>query len=208
MSAPERITYLARRHPSFATHDEWMPRWREHWALAARQPESATVARYAQCEVVVDTTSPPHDAVAFSEYVSPEARRSNRASEGYHAIMRADELVVFDRAILECSFFGAHHVLAGVEEGPFKVVRFLVGSTDDADWADRATAVLGEAALLGYAQTRALPPPPAGWGLAVDGCEELWVDTLDDARRLLVPPEGSLRMSVGVVTREVVLKRP
>lgn len=206
MRAPERITYLARRNPSFASHDEWMPRWREHWALAARQPESATVARYAQCEVLRDTTSPPHDAVAFSEYVSPQARVRNRAAVDYHATMSADERLVFDRVILECSFFGTHHVLAGVEMGAFKVVRFLIGSSDSADWESRAADVQDGAELLGYAQTRALPPPPGGWGLAVDGCEELWVGSLAEAEALIAAPAGRFEVSVGVITDEVVLK--
>lgn len=208
MSAPERITYLARRHPSFASHDEWMPRWRAHWELAASQPESATVARYAQCEVLLDTAEPAHDAVAFSEYVSPEARLRNRGAAGYHAIMSADELQVFDRLILECAFFGTHHVLAGVESGAFKVVRFLVGRSDAAGWDARAAEVLAGPPLLGYAQTRALPPPPEGWGLAVDGCEELWVDSLDAAQALVAAPAGAFDLTVGVVTREVVLKSP
>lgn len=209
MSAPERITYLARRHPSFASRQEWVPRWRTHWELATRQPESATVARYAQCEVLFDTTSPPHDAVAFSEYVSPDDRVRNRAAEGYHAIMSADELLVFDRLIRECSFFGTHHVIAGAEAGAFKVVRFLVGSSAAADWEARAVEVLDGASLLGYAQTRALPPPPGGWGLEVDGCEELWVGSIDEARTLLTPErrDGAFTMRVGVVTDEVVLRR-
>jgi len=206
MSAPERITYLARRHPSFASHEEWMPRWREHWALADRQPESSTVARYAQCEVLLDTTAPAHDAVAFSEYVSPEARRQNRSAAGYHALMSADELLVFDRLIVECAFFGTHHVLAGVESGAFKVVRFLTGSSDVVDWETRAAAVLEGAPVLGYAQTRALPPPAGGWGLAVDGCEELWVASLDEAQALVAASAGPFELSVGVVTDEVVLK--
>lgn len=206
MSAPERITYLARRHPSFASHDEWMPRWRRHWELAARQPESSTVARYAQCEVLIDTTSPPHDAVAFSEYVSPEDRLRNRAAAGYHAIMSADELLVFDRLIVACAFFGTHHVLAGVESGAYKVVRFLRGSSDVTDWETRATEVLDGPSVLGYAQTRALPPPPGGWGLAVDGCEELWVASLVEAEALVAASAGPFELSVGVVTDEVVLR--
>lgn len=121
--------------------------------------------------------------------------------------MGADELLVFDRPILECSFFGTHHVLAGVQSGPFKVVRFLAGSSVS-DWEDRAATALGARPVLGYAQTRALPAPPAGWGLAVDGCEELWVASLDAARALLVPPAavGPFSTVAAVVTREVVLR--
>ena len=183
-----------------------MPRWRAHWELAARQPESATVARYAQGEVLADTTAPPHDAVAYSEYVSPEARVRNRSADGYHAIMRADELRVFDRPILECAFFGTHHVLAGVEAGAVKVVRFLVGADRAADWDDRAASALATAPLLGYAQTRALPAPPGGWGLPVDGCEEFWVDSLELAHALLTAPAGPFRVHVAVAAHEVVLR--
>src|SRR5690606_17671668 len=105
VTAPERIMYLARRHPRFATREEWVPRWRAHWELAAAQPESATVRRYIQSEVLVDDSPRPHDGIGSSDYVSLEARLRNRSSERYHAIMRADELEVFDRPIIECAFF-------------------------------------------------------------------------------------------------------
>lgn len=213
MSGAERITYLARRHPSFASHEEWMPRWRAHWALAAAQPESSTVRRYAQCEVLVDAADPPRDAVAFAEYVSPEERVRNRSAERYHAVMRADELEVFDRPIAECSFLGIHRLLAGAGRGPIKVVRFLRrpprGDPADAVWADRAARVMeATEGVLGYAQTRALPAPGSGWGLPVDGCEELWVADVVAGGRLLAEPsreDDGFVVTDAVVTAEVVL---
>lgn len=220
MTAPERITYLARRHPSFASRAAWVPRWREHWALAAAQPESATVRRYVQCEVLFDTAATPRDAVASAEYVSPEARLRNRSAQDYHAIMRADELQVFDRGIRECSFIGTHHVLAGEGRGMFKIVRFVrhaasVATSDfAAAWADWAFGMLdGGDGILGYAQTRALPPPgPEGWGLAVEGCEELWFADPDSARGFLSGPLAAATATApfvvtdAVVTDEVALK--
>lgn len=209
MSPPERITYLARRNPSFRSRAVWVRRWRAHWELAARQPESATVHRYAQCEVIEDTTVPPHDAVAFAEYASPEERARNRAADRYHAIMRADELVVFDRTIAECSFLGTHHMIAGVDRGPVKVVRFLRGHRNQADWDARATEVLdAHLPLGGYAQTRASPPPPTGWGLEVGGCEEFWVGSFEEAQALAAFPCVSDRrdLHARVVTVEAVLK--
>lgn len=208
----ERIVYLARRNPAFATHDEWVPRWRAHWALAASQPESATVRRYAQCEVLADLDPVPHDAVATSEYWSPEARLANRAASRYHAIMGADELEVFDRPILECALFGTFHVLHGTGEGPYKVVRFLRGREGFAaawsGWARRWSEL--PHGMLGYAQTRAIDPRG---GLDADGCEEFWFRDPATAEAFLRSPELAAAAAelpadpIGtVVTDEVVLK--
>lgn len=208
----ERIVYLARRNRAFATHDEWVPRWRSHWALADAQPESGTVRRYAQCEVLVDLDPVPHDAVATSEYWSPEARIANRSSRRYHALMGADELEVFDRPILECAFFGTFHVLHGAGEGPFKVVRFLRGRDGFAEawtrWAARWRDL--PHGMLGYAQTRAIEPRA---GLDVDGCEEFWFADPGVAERFLRSPaleaaaaELPADLIAAVVTDEVVLR--
>jgi hypothetical protein len=211
----QRIVYLARRNPLFAVHDDWVPRWRAHWALAASQPESATVRRYAQCEVLVDIDPDPHDAVATSEYWSPEARLANRSATGYHAIMTADELEVFDRPILECAFFGTFVPILGAAEGPFKVVRFLRSSRPafvDAwvGWSAWLHDVPD--GLLGYAQTRALGPR-SGSGLDVDGCEEFWFADRAAAEAFLRGPELAratrdlpAAVVAAVVTDEVVLK--
>lgn len=222
MSAPERISYLARRHPAFVGHAEWLPRWRAHWALAAAQPESSTVRRYLQCEVLFDLSPRPHDAVASAEYFSPEDRVRNRGAAGYHAIMREDELLVFDRAIAECSFIGTHHVLAGAGRGPYKAIRFVRRADGvpaegfPAAWEGWASWLADgtEGGLLGYAQDRALPAPgPGGWGLAVDGSEEFWFGDAASAIRFLTGRELARRTARApftvvdaVVTDEVALK--
>lgn len=218
MSLPERITYLARRNPSFASHEAWVPRWREHWALAAGQPESATVARYAQGEVIDDDADPPYDGMAFSEYRSPADRIRNRSAEGYHAIMSADEELVFDRLILECSFFGTRHLIAGGDRSPYAVVRFVrrarPGDDFFANWERWAAWCTGlPHGMLGAAQTRALPAPVGGWGLDVDGCEDYRFATLGAARRFRDGEELARRTAAGpfvvahtVVIHETVLK--
>jgi len=218
VSAPERITYLARRHPSFSTRAEWVPRWREHWALAASQPESATVRRYAQGEVLLDAAEPRHDGMAYAEYVSPEARLRNRAAQGYHSIMSADEAVVFDQLILGCSFFGTHHLLAGDVSAPFAVVRFVRRAWVGQDfaltwerWAEPWSTL--PHGMRGIAQTRALPAPPDGWGLDVDGCEEYRFATLGAARMFFEGVELAQRtaeapfvVTDAVMVHDVVLK--
>lgn len=218
-----RINYLARRHPRL-THDEWVPRWRQHWRLADRQPQSATVRRYIQCEVLHEHGPGGHDGVASSEYFSDAARRANRAATDYHRIMREDETLVFDRLIEECSFIGEHRVLAGSGTGPFKVVRFLtrrpgIGADEFADaLADpHATRVLRSSTeLLGYAQNLAVQPDhPTGWGLNVDGSEELWFDAPQAAiayshsealYRLDTDATELFSVTAQVVTNEVILK--
>lgn len=218
-----RINYLARRHPRL-NHEEWVTRWRQHWRLAERQPESATVRRYIQCEVLHEHGSGAHDGVASSEYFSDAARRANRAATDYHRIMREDERQVFDRLIEDCSFIGEHRVLAGSGTGPFKVVRFLARhariSADefaDALAGAHATRVLRSSVeLLGYAQNLAVRPDrPTGWGLDVDGSEELWFDRLpaaiayshsDALRRLDTEATELFSVAAQVVTNEVILK--
>ncbi len=210
MTAPLRINYLARRNAGF-TADEWIPVWRSHWALAASLPESRTVRRYIQCEVLLDPCALPHHAVASSEYFSPEARAANRGASGYHAIMGADEARVFETVISECSFIAEHHVLAGSGTGPFKVVRYL-GAVDFEAWAPVALSLTDR--LLGYAQNRAVDPErPEGWGLDVAGSEEFWFDSAEAAmefsrsRRLRDATASSdLLVAHTVVTNEVILK--
>nr|BFE59710.1 hypothetical protein GCM10020063_042360 [Dactylosporangium thailandense] len=146
-------------------------------------PESATVRRYIQCEVLFDTDPVPHDGVASAEYVSLAARQANRSAAEYHRIMRQDEELVFDTLIVNSSFIGSHHVLTGPGTGPYKVVRFL--KRDPAvppgefapRWRDHHAPQLIEAwpEMLSYAQNVAVgPESPRGWGLDVDGSEELW----------------------------------
>lgn len=210
MSAPLRINYLARRNAGF-TAEEWIGVWRSHWALAASLPESATVRRYIQCEVLLDPCAAPHHAVASSEYFSPEARAANRGAVGYHATMGADEERVFETRISECSFIGEHHVLAGSGTGPFKAVRFLRAVDFDA-WAPVALSLSDE--LLGYAQNRAVEPErPEGWGLDVAGSEEFWFDNalsaIDFLESDLLREEttaAGLEVEHAVVTNEVILK--
>lgn len=218
MTAVYRINYLARRHPRL-THEDWVRRWRDHWRLADRQPESATVRRYIQCEVIHDTAAVPHDGVATAEYFCPDARRSNRTATDYHRLMRADEEQVFDRLIERCSFIGEHRVLSGAGTGPFKVVRYLKRRPDVppatfvAAWrGSHASRILESTSdLLSYAQNQPVAPErPAGWGLDVDGSEELWfadADTATAYAKSAVPPEpGPFTVVAQVVTNEVILK--
>jgi hypothetical protein len=212
-----RINYLARRNPSM-THEQWVPRWREHWRLAARQPESATVRRYIQCEVLHDDARPAHDGAASSEYFSAEARTANRAAVDYHRIMRQDEELVFDSLIERCSFIGEHRVLSGAGTGPFKVIRFLkrrpgLSSEDFARaWSGEHVrrALESSPELLSYAQNLPIEPErPGGWGLDVDGSEELWFDGLRpaiDYARTLPRDSPHFRVAAQVVTNEVILK--
>ncbi|MFF5234349.1 hypothetical protein [Dactylosporangium sp. NPDC000521] len=215
-----RINYLARRHPQW-THAAWVPRWRRHWRLAEPRPESATVRRYIQCEVLHDADPVPHDGVASAEYVSLAARHANRAAAGYHRIMRQDEVQVFDSLIADCSFIGSHHVVFGAGTGPFKVVRFLKRRASVAAgdfvraWRGLHGARMIEAwpAMLSYAQNVAVVPErPDGWGLNVDGSEELWFDALAPAVACATSETlqriGShlFTVTATVVTDEVILK--
>lgn len=223
MSAPvQRITYLARRHPRLS-RQEWLPRWRAHWQLAAGMEGSATVRRYIQCAVVEQAGEGDHDGVATAEYFSAAARAANRRNAEYHRIMRADELEVFETLIENCSFIGTHRVLAGTGAGPFKVVRFVRRRREveqerlAPEWSGRhAERVLASSPRIrGYAQDIAdVPDRPGGWGLDVDGTEEIWFDDLQDALRYarsgalcaVDAAVGLVRDVAQVVTDEVVLK--
>jgi hypothetical protein len=223
MGAPvQRITYLARRNPRWS-RQEWLPRWREHWRLAAGMEGSATVRRYVQCAVLETVGEGDYDCVATAEYVSAAARTANRGNAEYHRIMRADEVEVFDTLIENCSFIGTHRVLAGTGAGPFKVVRFVRRRPGVAperlarEWGGlHAERILASSSRIrGYAQDIAdVPERPGGWGLDVEGTEEIWFDDLRDA--IGYARSGALRRidgSVGlvcavaqVVTDEFVLK--
>jgi hypothetical protein len=168
--------------------------------------------------VLRDDSATPRDALATAEYWSSEDRMRNRAAAGYHAIMRADELEVFDRAIVECSFIHTHHVLVGSGTGPFKIVRFVRRIGDAATFADEwmrwADWLLDRpAGVSGYAVNPALPAPTGGWGMDVDGSDEFWFDDLDKATAFLDSGVLARRtasapfvVADAVVTNEVILK--
>src|SRR5205807_1172893 len=89
-----------------------------------------------------------------------------------------------------CSFIGTHRVLAGAGTGPFKVVRFVkrrqgISSAEFRQaWREPypRRVLDSSTALLSYAQNLADEPErPGGWGLDVDGSEEMWFDSLGAA---------------------------
>jgi hypothetical protein len=216
-----RIVYLARRNPEL-DHDVWVREWRSHWALAARQAESSTVRRYLQCEVLFDAHERPRDGLGISEYASEADRARNRSASGYHAIMQADELRVFDRRVEEVAVFMRQRVLAGSGLGPFKLVRFVrrnprVVAEDFAEvWAgEHARRVIAlRDDLLGYAQSTRVPPRIPASRLEVDGLEEFWFADARAARALLdsaalertTHEVGVVHVTDHLVTDEVVLK--
>ncbi|MFT4010527.1 MAG: EthD domain-containing protein [Nocardioidaceae bacterium] len=219
--APQRVNYVARRNPRLS-HDEWVRQWREHWQLAQSFAETDTIRRYTQCEVLFDTSSSPRDGFASAEYVSTAARERNRSAEAYHRRMREDERRIFDRIVAETMFIGDHHLLAGSGSGPFKIVRF-VRRRPDVDPADFAAAwlighgrrVASSGSILGYAQNHPIEPDgPSGWGLAVDGAEEIWFASAASARDYLASEELAwadaespvFEVIDAIVTDEVVLR--
>ncbi len=165
----ERISYLAHRNPAFASRGDCaaLARALGIGGLAARIGDGTALRAVRGAVRGAPTTRTMRSRVPSTGL--PEARVANREATGYHAVMREDELKVFDRGIVECSFIGTFHALIGRGGGPFKVVRFLRGRDHRfaefwSDWAawleDRPHG------LLGYAQNRAIDPPtPAGWGL-------------------------------------------
>jgi hypothetical protein len=224
VTAPERLIYIARRNPAYG-HEQWVGRWRDHWALAASQPEIEATRRYIQCEILFDAATPPRDGIAITEYRSPGARRAIRSATGFRAVMQADERRVFDRLVVETMLIARHHVIHGAGAGPFKVVRFVTRgpglSREEFLHAWRAEYAPGAAAspdLLGYAQDHPLeqdhpseqdhpleqdhPTEPDGsstWSLAADGVEEFWFADLSTCRTFLESPRlATLTDSAGL----------
>jgi hypothetical protein len=180
-----RLNYLARRNPQFS-HDDWIPIWRSHYRLASSMGGWDTVRRYVQSEIFVDAADRPHDGLASVEYMSLEARAANRSSQEYHRIMKADETRVFDELVGEFSFIASHEVIFGAGTGPAKLVRYgraKKGRDLPKEWRSHAQTVVNEAPqLLSYALNLAVQPErPEGWGLQVDGSEEIWFESIDAA---------------------------
>jgi len=177
-----RLNYLARRNPDLS-HPAFVARWRQHGRLAASLKEWSTVRRYIQCEVLDDGRPRQYDGAATVEYHSLEARNANRGASAYHRVLQEDEREVFESLVSNFSFIGVHEVLDGSGMGPFKVIRYLkrtAGLSQAAFehcWRGRHVAdiVATAGAAVGYAQNLPIAPERAeGWGLSVDGSEEIW----------------------------------
>lgn len=218
-----RSNYLARRNPAF-THAGFVSRWRQHFELASSLKEWGTIKKYAQCEVLCDESARDYDGFATVEYHSLEARDSNRRSHEYHRILQADELEVFESLVSNYLFIGSHHVLHGEGTGPFKIVRFIrrrLGIDPkkfEKAWREDYVSRLLAAApdIIGLAQNIPIAPErPEGWGLQVDGSEEIWFPTIEAAhafqqseewRQVLLEFQPHLfAPAAEVVTDEVVL---
>lgn len=224
VSAPERVIYLARRHPDL-DRDAFVRRWRRHWAYVGGMAESGAVRRYAQCEVLRDTHPEPRDAVGISEFFSPEQRARIRTATEFRRLAQADERETFAAPVGDRLLIATFHVLSGSGTGPYKVMRFLRRRTglDQAEFfrrwrGDYAAELLAAAPadLLGYAQNHAITPDlTTEWSLPADGAEEYFFDDLASAESFLdgaLPRELAARHPIFdepvdvVITNEVILK--
>ncbi len=223
--APERAIYIARRHPAL-DRAAFIPRWRQHWALVGAMVETASVRRYAQCEVLHDTHPQPRDGVATSEFFSPELRAAIRNATEFRRIAHADERETFETLVGEHLFIARFHVLAGSGTGPFKIVRFVRRrpGLEQSDFFDRwryGDYVPGLLAappteLLGYAQNHVIEPDLVdAWTMNADGAEEFFFADLAAARRFLDSTHLAHATDRGglfddgidaVITNEVILK--
>ena len=223
MTIRPKLMYLARRHPALSK-EQFTPRWRQHGALGMSMPRWKNIWRYVHCDVLAhhsgNDDSQGYDGVGIVWHRSPEARRAHREDTSSQAAMEADEVQTFDRLVGNfCALMEEREVLAR-SDASVKLIRFQQRQGDVGretcieEWAPLQAATLmrlsGVAGRLrGYVQNHAMPSESGRpWGLRYDYIEELWFDTLDDAREA----ESALRSHlpggpglVSVFTNEVVL---
>ena len=227
MTPQAKYMYLARRRPTL-DRQGFTRRWRQHGALGMSLPRWVNVWRYVHCDVL-DSDGPGiaagYDGVGVIWYRSLAARGAHASDHASQATMEADEAETFSEPVANCGVLCAEQVLLDGAHSGLKLVRFLarpacMSITDfDSAWSLHQAAVLAYTGAAGglcrYVCNPALPAEhPGGWGLGVQGVEELW---FDDAARLqgfcaalqlgrdgLVRPEPWTR-ATSVITNEVVL---
>lgn len=224
MTIHPKLLYLARRNPAL-TREQFTPRWRQHGALGMSMPRWKNIWRYAHCDVVADLSGDPqgYDGVGIVWHKSPETRRAHREDSSSQGAMEADEVETFDQLVGNfCVLLQEREVMNDSGQAPFKLMRF--GQRHAAITHDRmveefspayAAALLKaagvEARVRAYVQNHAMPSESGRpWGLRYDFIDELWFDSVDDARaaelaaRQVAPSFVRETLRV-VLTNEVVL---
>ncbi len=218
-----RLNYLARRNPIWS-HEEFVARWRQHFRLASSMPEWRTSRRYIQCEVLHNFDGATYDGACSNEYHSETARRANREAHEYHRILKIDELETFESLVYDFAFVGVHDVLHGPGVGSTKLIRYLKREEGVSKaeflhhWRDVYAPRLLQLGLgvTSYAQNIPIEPErPEGWGLDVDGIEEIWFDTIEEALHLRASEgfrqladefeDQRVKLTAQVITNEVIL---
>lgn len=229
MAVQAKYIYLARRHPSLDPAGFTL-RWRRHGALGMSMPRWVNVRRYVHCDTLALAAHVPgvrndYDGVGMIWYRSLEARTSHAHDHASQATMEADEAETFGEPVANLGVLCAEQVVRDGAPGGLKLIRFLTRPPAvskpqfDAAWDRHTSAVLKFAVdgggLLRYVHNRTLPAErPQGWGLKVDGVEELWFDDpqlLEGFCRAVQAPLGAdasdrpWAEAISVLTNEVVL---
>ena len=189
MTLQAKYVYLARRHPTL-DRQAFTRRWRQHGALGMSLPRWVNVWRYVHCDVL-DSDWPGiaagYDGIGIIWYRSMAARGAHVGDHASQATMEADEAETFCEPVANFGVLCAEQVLLDGAHSGLKLTRFLarpapMTATDfDSAWSLHKTAVLAAAGAAGglcrYVCNQTLPAEhPAGWGLGVQGVEELWFD--------------------------------
>ena len=218
-----KLIYLARRNPAL-TKEGFVPRWRQHGALGMSMPRWKNIWRYAHCDVVSDSD---YDGVGIVWHRSAEARRAHREDQSSQAQMEADEVETFAELVRNfCALYEAHLVFDVGSATPLKLFRFLrrAPHLGEAEFAEQMATVTVDLTMRTdglrdiirrYVQNRRLVPERGQWGLDYDVVEEMWFDTIEDARQGLEMIRGNAHLGrflhnivaeeVAVLTNEVIL---
>lgn len=195
------MIYLARRN-SALTREQFIPRWRQHGALAMTMPRWEAVRLYGQSEIVIPPQPIPGiaadaDGVGMIWFRDAEARARNRGDMRSKAIMEADQLETFDRLVTDFALVAKEVVVKRGPRPPFKLMSFLkrTGAMDRDRFErtlidDYAPALLAErfgtsGGIVRYVQN--LTDPQIPHGLKVDAIEELWFESAHDPLAAAAP---------------------
>lgn len=192
-----KMIYLARRNPALSP-EQFPQAWREHSALGRQcRNVGERVRSVTQCSRRLDVTLPglatDYDGVNLLGLADREAAHAIWTDPETLAIMKPDELRVFDRYVREFTLVCREELRRDGPRTPVVLHGFLRrragldGAAFDAAWAtaDPAAALqAGAFAQAGRIVDNAVvePPPP---GYAYDRIVEWWFDSAEDLRQAL-----------------------